>query len=194
VSLTGHGVRRRESGPHITLEDHVMDVLGVLETHDLQQVTLVGHSYGGRVITQVWARAAERIARLVYLDAHAPIAPDAGQSPERVALAAANGGMIPFSGYDPDPAVLGGEAAVTWFLARVAPQSFATFTAPFAVPLPEALPKTYVFACDEPSRRFAAYAAAARAHAAWDYRELSGDHWLMFSHPAATAAIILDAP
>ena len=54
VSLTGHGVRRHESGPHITLEHHVADVTAVFDVHDLSDVTLVGHSYGGRVITAAY--------------------------------------------------------------------------------------------------------------------------------------------
>jgi pimeloyl-ACP methyl ester carboxylesterase len=187
VSLTGHGVRRHESGPHITLDDHVADVSAVLEVHDLYDVTLVGHSYGGRVITAAYERLAERIARLVYLDAHAPLAPDSGQTPERVAIAAANGGMFPFQGYDPDPAVVGGAEGVAWFLERVVPQSFATFMAPLEAQLPAELPKTYVFA----TGYFSGYSAAARDDPAWDYVELDADHWLMFSRPDEVAEIIL---
>jgi pimeloyl-ACP methyl ester carboxylesterase len=191
VSLTGHGTRRHQSGPHVTLADHVADVAGVVDTHDLIDVTLVGHSYGGRVITAVYPQMAGRIARLVYIDAHAPIAPDSGQSPERFAEAAANGGMIEFKGYDPDPAEVGGEAGVAWFMRRVVSQSFATFTEPMRGPLPDHLAKTYVFATANPRSRFAEYAAAAKADGAWDYRELPGSHWLMFSHPRQVADIIL---
>lgn len=190
VSLTGHGARRHESGPHITLADHVADVMGVIETHDLVDVTLVGHSYAGRVITAAYRRMPERIARLVYLDAHAPVAPDSGQTPERVAEAEAWGGMLPFQGYDPDPEDVGGPAGVAWFMARVVPHSFATFTTPLGGRLPDELPKTYVFATGYSPTRFAAYAAAAAADPAWDYRELASAHWLMLSHPAEVAAII----
>ena len=191
VSLKGHGARRHESGPHVTLEDHVNDVLGVLDVHDLVDVTLVGHSYGGRVITPVSERAAGRIAHVVYLDAHAPIAPDAGQSPERIAEAEANGGMLPFSGYEPDPAEFGGAEAVAWFLERVMPQSFATFREPLAGRLPDAVRKTYVYANDSRASRFSAYADAARADPAWEYFELEGSHWLMFGRAREVADIIL---
>lgn len=191
VSLTGHGIRRHQSGPHVTLADHVADVAGVIDTHDLVDVTLVGHSYGGRVITAAYPQLADRIARLVYVDGHAPLAPDSGQSPERIAEAAANGGMIEFQGYDPDPAEVGGAAGVAWFMERVVPQSFATFTVPMAGPLPDALPKTYVYATGNQPSRFARYAAAAAEHPAWDYHELPGSHWLMFSHPRQVADIVL---
>jgi pimeloyl-ACP methyl ester carboxylesterase len=191
VSLTGHGARSHQSGPHVTLADHVADVVGLVRTLDLCDVTLVGHSYGGRVITAVAREIPDLLARLVYLDAHAPTAPDAGQSPERVAQAAASGGMIGFGGlYDPDPAEVGGEAGVAWFLERVMPQSFATFATPMD-PLPEGIARTYVFATGYAPSRFAGYARAARDDPAWEYLELPGSHWLMFSHPREVAEAVL---
>ncbi len=191
VSLTGHGTRRHQAGPHVTLADHVADVAGVIETHDLYDVTLVGHSYGGRVITAAYPQLVDRIARLVYLDAHAPLAPDSGQSPERVAEAAATGGMIGFSEYDPDPAEVGGAEGVAWFMERVVPQSFATFTTPMVGLLPDELAKSYVLATGYEPSRFTQYAAAAAGDRHWDYHELDGSHWLMFSHPRRVADIIL---
>jgi pimeloyl-ACP methyl ester carboxylesterase len=191
VSLTGHGARRHQSGPQVTLDTHVADVVGVIETHDLVDVTLVGHSYGGRVITAAFAYVAGRVRRLVFLDAHAPIAPDTGQSAERLATAEANGGMLPFELYDPDPAEVGGVDGVAWFMSRVMPQSFATFSAPLGPPLPDGVPKTYVHATKHLPSRFERYAAAAREHPAWDYTELPGSHWLMFSHPVEVAQIVL---
>ena len=191
VSLTGHGVKRHQSGPHVTLFDHVEDVVSYIEVFDLDEVTLVGHSYGGRVITPVYERLSDRISKLVYLDAHAPTAPDSGQSPERIAEAQAAGGMIQFTGYDPDPAEVGGSEALAWFLDRVMPQSFATFCEPLVGDLPEELPKVYVFATGYEPSRFSGYAAAARNDPAWEYVELDGSHWLMFSHPDEVADIIL---
>jgi pimeloyl-ACP methyl ester carboxylesterase len=191
VSLTGHGVRSHQSGPHVTLADHITDLVATVETFDLTEITLVGHSYGGRVITGAYPRLVERIARMVYVDAHVPIAPDTGQSPERLAAAAAGGGMLAFQGYDPDPAEVGGPEGVAWFMARVMPQSFATFTMPDVDPLPDELPKVYVYATGNQPSRFAHYAAAAEQHPAWEYHELPGSHWLMFSHPRQVADIIL---
>jgi len=192
VSLTGHGTRSHESGPHVTLDHHVADVVATIETHDLCEITLVGHSYGGRVITAAYERLADRVARMVYLDSHAPLAPDSGQSPERIAEAGANGGMLPFQGYDPDPDELGGPDGLAWFMDRVMPQSFATFATPISGRLPDELPKTFVFASGYAPTRFAQYAAAAEAHPAWDYVELASSHWLMFSHPDEVSSIILE--
>ena len=71
-TLTGLGERAHLLTPEIDLNTHVQDILGVLEYEDLQEVILVGHSYGGMIITAVADQAAPRIARLVYLDAFVP--------------------------------------------------------------------------------------------------------------------------
>lgn len=193
VSLTGHGVRAHESGPHVTQADHVRDVIGAITTHDLTDVTLVGHSYGGRVISAVAQEVPDRLAHLVFVDAHAPTAPDTGQTAERIAEVDAGGGMLSFTGYDPDPDEVGGPEGVAWFLDRVRPQSFATFCAPLPASLPAGVARTYVFASGYRPTRFAAYAQGARDDPSWRYHELDGSHWLMFSHPEEVASIILGA-
>jgi pimeloyl-ACP methyl ester carboxylesterase len=71
-TLTGLGERSHLLGPHINLDTHVADVVGVLKYEDLTDVILVGHSYGGMVITGVADRALSRIGHLVYLDAAFP--------------------------------------------------------------------------------------------------------------------------
>lgn len=193
VSLTGHGVRRHESGPHVTLSTHVEDVVTFIETHDLVDITLVGHSYGGRVITQVVASVADRVTSLVFLDAHTPVAPDPGQSPERAASAAANGGMLAFTGYGPDPDMVGGADGVQWFLDRTMPQSFACLSQAWQGDLPADVRKTFVYAAANQPSRFVQYAEFCRADPAWTYHELDGPHFLMMSHPAEVTRFILDA-
>ena len=71
-TMTGAGIRQYELNPGITLETHVKDVLGVLEFEDLRDVILVGHSYGGMIITSVAEHAADRLAMLVYVDGFVP--------------------------------------------------------------------------------------------------------------------------
>ncbi len=72
-TLTGLGERSHLLGPQIDLDLHVRDVVAVLHYEDLRDVILVGHSYGGMVITGVADRAAERVGRIVYLDAATPV-------------------------------------------------------------------------------------------------------------------------
>lgn len=58
--------------PAICLQTHIEDVIGMLTREDLEDVTLVGHSYAGMIITGVAERAPGRLSGLVYVDAFVP--------------------------------------------------------------------------------------------------------------------------
>jgi pimeloyl-ACP methyl ester carboxylesterase len=72
-TLTGLGERSHLLDDRVDLNRHIEDVVAVLHYEDLHDVILVGHSYGGMVITGVADRAAGRVGRLVYLDAANPL-------------------------------------------------------------------------------------------------------------------------
>ena len=72
-TMTGLGERSHSMRPGIDLDTHVTDIVNVLQYEDLRDVILVGHSYGGMVVTGVADRAADRIGKLVYLDAANPV-------------------------------------------------------------------------------------------------------------------------
>ena len=71
-SLTGLAERSHLLSPMVDLDLQINDVVQLLHYWDLRDVVLVGHSYGGMVITGIADRAAERIGKLVYLDAANP--------------------------------------------------------------------------------------------------------------------------
>ena len=71
-SLTGLAERSSSLSTEIDLDFHIDDVVQLLHHWDLRDVILVGHSYGGMVITGAGDRASERIGKLVYLDAANP--------------------------------------------------------------------------------------------------------------------------
>ena len=72
-TLTGLGERSHLLSPDVDLDMHVRDVVAVMRFEDLRDVILVGHSYGGMVITGAADRAADRVGGLVYLDAATPV-------------------------------------------------------------------------------------------------------------------------
>jgi pimeloyl-ACP methyl ester carboxylesterase len=100
-TLTGLGERRHLLSPDIGLTTHIDDVVNVLRFEQLDDVLLVGHSYGGMVITGVAEAVPERIARLVYFDAFLPfdgecalaVGRDAG--PDELCNAEAAARMLP---------------------------------------------------------------------------------------------------
>lgn len=77
VSLPGVGERADELTADTDLEDHINAVVNFIIKHNLQEVILVGHSYGGMVITGTADKVPERIKNIVYLDA---VHPGDGQS------------------------------------------------------------------------------------------------------------------
>ena len=110
VTLTGLGERSHLANMPINLDTHITDVVSLIAYEELTNVVLVGHSYGGMVITGVADRLADRVATLVYLDA---LVPDNGDTllklrPEYQALfferAASGGGHLiapnPASSFD----------------------------------------------------------------------------------------------
>lgn len=71
-SLTGQGERVHLASADITLDTHIQDVVNMILFEELDEIILVGHSYGGMVISGVAEKVPERIRKLVYLDAMVP--------------------------------------------------------------------------------------------------------------------------
>lgn len=71
-SLSGLADRRHLMSPAIDLDTHIADIAELLEFEDMRDAILVGHSYGGMVITGAADRKPERVGHRVYLDAAYP--------------------------------------------------------------------------------------------------------------------------
>ena len=71
-SLPGMGEHVHQLNSDIDLDMHIDDVANLLFSEDLRDAIIVGHSYGGMVITGVADRAADRVGHRVYLDAAYP--------------------------------------------------------------------------------------------------------------------------
>ncbi|MFD7815765.1 alpha/beta fold hydrolase [Streptomyces sp. NPDC059785] len=73
ITLTGLGERAHLLSPDVDLNTHITDVLAMIETEELNGVTLVGHSYGGMVAAGVTARLRHpTVRRLIHLDSPVP--------------------------------------------------------------------------------------------------------------------------
>ena len=71
-TLTGLGERAHLFRADVDLDCHIDDIVAVLRYEDLRDAILVGHSYGGAVITGAADRAPDRVAHRVYLDSMEP--------------------------------------------------------------------------------------------------------------------------
>jgi pimeloyl-ACP methyl ester carboxylesterase len=74
LAITPTGVAERAHLLHagVNLETHIADVLSEIAAQRIDQAVLVGHSYGGMVITAVADRIPAQVDSLVYLDAFVP--------------------------------------------------------------------------------------------------------------------------
>jgi pimeloyl-ACP methyl ester carboxylesterase len=198
-SLTGLGERRHLAGREIDLDSHIQDVTGLLEMEDLDDVVLVGHSYGGMVVTGAADRAAERIRHLVYLDAFVP---EDGRClldyavPERAARMREEGERTGF--VSPPPMSLWGLTQPE-HLAFVGPREvrhpFATMAQKISLENAAALaslPKTFIYCSSPATGSFDQFAAKYRHDPAWRFHELKTGHDAMLLMPEAVTRILLE--
>lgn len=140
-TLTGLADRAHLLSPGIGLETHVTDITRLVEYEDLKDIILVGHSYGGMVVTGAADRASARVGRLVYLDAAIPIDGEAllDVSPGLLALA---GQTRVIDGVElglwPDSASaaiygLAGHPCEEWAIERLTPHPWKTLTDPLSL-------------------------------------------------------------
>src|SRR5450759_1126663 len=80
-TLAGQGEHSNFASRKIDLDTHIQDIVNVILWEDLHDVVLVGHSYGGMVITGVADRVPDRIKHVVYLDA---LLPENGESVDMI--------------------------------------------------------------------------------------------------------------
>jgi pimeloyl-ACP methyl ester carboxylesterase len=71
-TLTGVGERSHLLTAAVGLDTHILDVVNEMKWQELNDVVLVGHSYGGMVISGVAEKMEKAIASLVMLDAFIP--------------------------------------------------------------------------------------------------------------------------
>jgi pimeloyl-ACP methyl ester carboxylesterase len=200
-TLTGCGERVHLLAPTVGLETHIQDILGVLEYEDLDEVVLLGHSYGGMVISGVAERAAGRLRRLVYLDAFVPrdgetvmdlISPElAARFREQVAMRG-DGWRVP----PPPPARYGvvDPDDVAWVQPRMGDHPLLSFTQPvrFRDLAALALPRTFIW-CAAFDGPFGQFAVRARTEPGWQYHDLPTSHDAMVTLPGELVEVLLRA-
>jgi pimeloyl-ACP methyl ester carboxylesterase len=206
VTLTGDGERAHLRRPDIGLGTHVADVLGLVEAEELDDFVLVGHSYGGTVITAAADRLLARPAgaggrprSLVYVDAVVPLPGESWSSshaPEvqaqRLATAAAHDQALP----PPDAGVFGLDAADRdWLHRRHVPHPFGMYREPLEYDAGRwaRLPRWFID-CTEPAwPNIAAMRLRVREQPGWQVREMKTGHFPMVSRPQALVALLLEA-
>jgi pimeloyl-ACP methyl ester carboxylesterase len=189
-SLPGLGEHFPLATPGIGLDDHITDIVNLILFEDLHDVILLGHSYGGMVITGVADRIPERISRLIYLDAFVP---NDGES----LLSLRKTGALAVEKMAKDGFII-----PTWvqpgkpFPIDV-PHPLKTFTDPISLKNPAAakIPATYILTVEKGKQPVDDdfYEASVRAKArGWPVIIMEGDHVVNWRQPEALAKLLLE--
>jgi pimeloyl-ACP methyl ester carboxylesterase len=153
------------------LTDHIDQVCSIIAKENLRNIILVGHSYGGMVITGVADRVPKAIRRLVYIDAALP---DPGQSLFDL-----------FADGRVDPSSFPGLEAATAYVEKIRfdPQKI------------RRIHKSYVL-CTKSEfadvTRAARQKVFAQADAGWSYTELPASHVPMATTPQRFYRLMLE--
>jgi pimeloyl-ACP methyl ester carboxylesterase len=201
-TMTGVGERSHLVSGDVDLDLHIRDIVAVLHFEDLRDVILVGHSYGGMVITGVADRAPDRVGRLVYLDAATP---KNGQSLADIAAPLMSAARRTAQVIDGVELVLFPETEpllhygvtdardIAWMEARLTPHPFKCFEQPLHLAdeaAVAAIPQYHVVCASTLATRDAALMANARAEGRlW---VIDTGHDLMITEPAAVAEALLE--
>jgi pimeloyl-ACP methyl ester carboxylesterase len=190
-TLTGLGERSHLASTNIDLGLHIQDIVNLIVWENLHDVILVGHSYGGMVITGVADRVPDRIKHLVYIDA---LLPQNGESVDQI--------RVHKAGDAPDVA---GFLVPAWLTANTppphdVPQPAKTFLEPITLTNQAAaqnIPATYILTVDKgrPPEQDDFYKFYLRAQArGWATKIMEGNHVVERSHPDVVAHLLEIAP
>ena len=199
-TLTGLGERAHLLRPEVDLDTHIADVVGLLKYEDLRDVILVGHSYGGMVITGIADRAPDRIGHLVYLDAATPVNGESLAMHAKAIMDGLRASMQVVNGVElvMFPSVemanyLGvtNPEDVAWVVERLTPQPWKTFAQPLRLTNEVALckiPQTHIVCTSTLATRDRARMDQLTQGRVWD---IDTGHHLMITEPGKTADALL---
>lgn len=195
VTLTGVGDRAHLLSKAVTLDTHIADVVAVIETEELLDPIVVGHSYGGVVITGVADRLAARLRHLVYLDAVVLHPGESWSSAHPVEVQAARRQAIAEHGVlpAPDPALFGLSGADrAWVARRQTPHPGSVYDSPlnFDPQRLQGLPRTFIDCTSPALATIAAARERVRHEPGWNVLEIATGHDAMISAPQELVEIL----
>ncbi len=186
-SLTGLGERVHLANKEIDLTTHIDDIVSVVKFEKLHNIVLIGHSYGGMVISGVAEKIPERIQRLIYLDAFVP---RDGESVKSInGNEVWNGMIVPNikDGY-----VLYPFGPTKTIPPTDVPQPLKTFTETISMesPLAKKIPTAYILMKQHGKATFEEWGSKRAVANGWKVHEMEGGHYSMRDQPEALVEML----
>lgn len=199
---TGVGERRHLLTNDITLETFVTDLVNHIETEELDEIILVGHSFGGASITGTADKIPGRIQHLVYLDSvilengqsvFDVLPPNVVAERRKIVAEQGHGLFIP----PPAPTAFGipkDHRLAGWVKRHLTPHPVRTYDSPLQIqnPVGNGKPCTYI-TCTNPiygplegARKWA------RKQHGWNLREIETGHDAMVTAPTELARMLAE--
>lgn len=195
-TLTGVSDRAHLLHPGVGLSTHIQDVVALISAHDLSDVVLVGHSYGGQVITGVADAVPSRVLKRVYLDAFVGDSGEAAVELQPSEVAGHYRHSVEEQGFGwlipprslakmgvTDP------ADVAWLTPRLTPHPWLSFTEPLALTGAVSDVPAEFIECTDWMRVFAGMRSRAETRG-WPVHELPTGHEAMVTAPAELADLL----
>lgn len=206
-SLTGLGDRAHLFSKNISLQTHVEDILSLVETEELNDFVLVGHSYGGFVISGVADTLRERVSHYVYLDASVPpdMSPGASFSwagcnpPEareaRLKSVQEQGKGVALPAPPPSAFAVTQPTDVAWMQRHLEPMPLQTYigTFTFSSSGSNGLKRTYIASVKPLYTLLVSVHNRIRGDNTWSFKTLEAGHNSMVTAPNELASVLMVA-
>lgn len=199
VTLTGLAERAGPDSATVSQARHVEDIVSVVESNDLRDVVLAGHSYSGIPAGQAAALIGDRLRRVVYVDSNVPADgksfidgwSDEGRAWVEEKLVKTGGFWPPLEPADYADQDLSDET-IAMVVERSTPHPGRAISEPARLVRPVSeLPTTYLKCLmdgAEPSSEVKELLKSPH----WELVELNTGHWPMFSQPTELAKALND--
>lgn len=202
-SFTGLGDRAHLLSESVTLETFIEDLIQVIESEELEDVILVGHSFAGVPISGVADRIPERLSHLVYFDAvvledgkHSFSNYPPAEADARIAAANKAAGGLAVPVLDPLPPVWGltpNTETYEWVARRLRPHPLRAYTTPIRLkhPIGNGVPKTYLYCSEPPLPLLRHSRELVQSQDGWNWVEIKAGHEAHLTHPELIAELLL---
>jgi len=197
-TLTGVADRFHAATPDTGLATQIDDIVHLIRWEELSDVVLVGHSYGGLVISGVAEKAEQAISSIVYLDAFVPengqalVDMTGGASGEKIRKAAADGEttLPPI----PSHVFKANEADAAWIDRMCTPHPIRCFIDPVTLTgaRERIARRTYILASVYGGATFVPTHARLKNDPAWRTYEIPCGHDVMVDMPERLTEVLLE--